>query len=772
MPNRLAGQTSPYLLQHARNPVDWWPWGPEAFAEARRRDVPILLSIGYSTCYWCHVMERECFENHAVAEVINRETLPIKLDREERPDVDDLYMAATLILRGHGGWPLNCFLEPATLMPFFCGTYFPPVPRNNLPGFAELVARVGEAWRTRRDALLRDARAIADAVREQTAPDPRPADLGPPQVADAVETLLRMADRVHGGFGNAPKFPQPPLLELLLDVRPRAGDPQTADAIDAVLRRTLDAMACGGIHDQIGGGFHRYAVDQSWSVPHFEKMLYDNALLAAVYAHAARLYADPEYARVARRTIDYVLRELAEPGGAFYSAQDAEVDHREGLNYLWTPEQIRRTLTPDDAEWAIRVYALDHEPNFRDPHHPDDPPAWVLRLPARPEQLAGELRLTREQFLQRLDAVNAALLTERRRRDQPLTDDKIIASWNGLAIAACARAGRLLDIPEYLDAAQRAADRALELLSTPSGLKRVARAGAVAPADALLEDYACLAAGLAELARADHRRAHNLDRAAELTHLALRKFRADDRFFDTPADAPDLFVRSSSIHDGATPSPFSVMLHALIDLGELTGNDEFVRAAIAGLRAHSARIAAAPAGAVNSVRALFRLLTTRPEARGLLAPGGGSTVAPVRTSANAAGSVGEFTPVEVYADVDRVVVLPDVPGVVRLNVKIAPGYHLIAADPGPKGESLVPFRVGVAGGAGVEAYADYPQGEKMPNDPDGPLCYRGDFELTVALERTGEWKGRPMLTVTFQSCSETACNAPTTIELAVSLAPA
>jgi uncharacterized protein YyaL (SSP411 family) len=771
MPNRLATQTSPYLLQHAGNPVEWWPWGPEAFAEARRRDVPILLSIGYSTCYWCHVMERESFENPSVAAVINRETLPIKLDREERPDVDDLYMAAALIVRGQGGWPLNCFLEPGTLKPFFCGTYFPAEPRGGLPGFAELVARVGEAWRTRRADLLRDADTIADAVREQAATHPDPVDLTPAVVADAVETLLRLVDRTHGGFGAAPKFPQPTLLELLLDVRPRAGDVETRDAIDSALRRTLDAMLIGGIHDHLGGGFHRYAVDQTWTVPHFEKMLYDNAQLAAVYAHAARLYGDPEYARAARRTIEYVLRELTDPTGAFLSAQDAEVDHREGLNYLWTPEQFREVLPAEDAAWAIRVYGLDSTPNFRDPHHPDDPPAFVLRLRARPEVLAGEERLTRDEFLRRLDAVNARLFAARAARKHPLTDDKIIASWNGLMIAACARAGRLLHEPRFLDAARRAADRVLELFLSPTGLKRVARGGAVGPAEGLLEDYACLAAGLVELARLGPEHARYLDHAADLARRALRLFREGDCWYDTPADAPDLFVRSSSIHDGAAPSAVSVMFHVLIDLAELTGDDALARAAIAGTRAHSGRIASSPAGAVNSVRALFRLLISRPEARGVLAPGGPAPGAAVRTTPHAGERGGGVVPVEVYADVDRVVVTPDTPGVLRLNVKIAPGYHLIAADPGPVGSALVPFRVGVAGGSGVEVYADYPPGERLGGDPQGPLCYREGFEMTVAVERAGEWKGRPMLTVTCQACSESECLSPMAVELAVALDP-
>jgi hypothetical protein len=767
--NRLIHETSPYLLQHARNPVDWRPWGPEAFEEAVRRDVPILVSIGYSTCYWCHVMERESFENPAVAEVMNRELVCVKLDREERPDVDDAYMAATLIMRGQGGWPMNCFLEPAGLRPFFCGTYFPPAPRGGMPGFAEVCARIGSAWRERRGEVLAQAEAMARAVAEQ-AGDEGPVDLGSAQVSEAVEMLLRMADRTNGGFGRAPKFPQPALLDFLLRVRPNAGDPETGAAIDAVVRRSLDAMACGGVRDQLAGGFHRYAVDTGWLVPHFEKMLYDNALLAGVYARAARLYDDDEYARIARSTCDWVLAEMTAPEGGFYSAQDAEVDHREGKNYLWRAEEVRAVLPGDDAGFALAVYGLDRGHNFQDPHHPGDPPANVLRLAARPEQLAHEHSMTPRAFHERLASVNAALLAHRRTRPGPHTDDKVITAWNGLMIAGLADAGSLLGEKRYIEAARRAAGFIADTLHEGAQLRRTWRRGAVGKARGVLEDSACFIAGLTALARAVDDPSELLDLASGLAWAALADFAdpATGRLFDTPPGREDLFVRTSSLHDGAMPSGVSVMMHGLIDLAELTGEGRLADAAAGALRAHSARIARTPAGCVHSVHALFRLLTSRPGARATLAPGG----EPARRDLS---PLPVFTPVEIYADRDAVEVGERSPASIRLVVQVAPGYHLAAADPGPGGAAQSPFRVSIVHGSGVAAYADYPPGEAyrpswaVESGPDPMLVYRGRFELAVALESTGPWKGRPLIAVTFQACTDTECLAPMTTELDVAI---
>ncbi|MEL6797226.1 MAG: thioredoxin domain-containing protein, partial [Planctomycetota bacterium] len=368
--NRLIHSTSPYLLQHAHNPVDWYPWGDEAFAAARQRGVPIFLSIGYSTCYWCHVMERESFESEATAAVMNERFVCVKLDREERPDVDDVYMTATQAMTGRGGWPMSVFLEPESLKPYYCGTYFPPTPRHGMPSFEQLLIGMSDAWAERSDDVVLQANRLGEAVAEQLVSRDQPVMIGAEQVQQAVGTLLKIADMQHGGFAGAPKFPQPAYIDFLLEVRDASDEP-TRQAIDRVVTLTLDQMIMGGIHDHVGGGFHRYSVDAFWTVPHFEKMLYDNGQLAATYARAARIYGNADYRRAATRTCDYIIREMTSPDGGFFSAQDAEVDSREGLNYLWTPDEVRAVLSAADADFAIERFGLDAGTNFQDPHHAD-----------------------------------------------------------------------------------------------------------------------------------------------------------------------------------------------------------------------------------------------------------------------------------------------------------------------------------------------------------------------------------------------------------------
>ncbi|MEZ6232618.1 MAG: thioredoxin domain-containing protein [Phycisphaerales bacterium] len=515
--NRLASEASPYLLQHAHNPVDWFPWGEEAFAEARRRDVPIFLSVGYSTCYWCHVMERESFESDSIAAIMNERFVCVKVDREQRPDVDDIYMAATQIMTGHGGWPMSVFLEPGSLRPFWCGTYFPAGARpglGSMPTFPQVLDGIARAWGEQRDEVMEQAESLASAVRGHLAGGAEPAPLGIETVQEAVGALLRMFDRTHGGFGGAPKFPQPVYLDLLLDVRDRAGDDATRAAIDEVVRHTLDRMAVGGMRDQAGGGFHRYSVDGHWTVPHFEKMLYDNAMLAEVYARAAAVYGSAFYRDVARTTIGYVLREMTRRDGsgraiAFHTAQDAEVDHREGLNYLWTPEEVREALghgasvAPDDADLAIRAYGLDRGPNFRDPHHPEEPAKHVLRMDLVPDEMADRLGVDRGEFAARMERINRALLAARSKRKQPHLDDKAVLSWNALMVRALAVSG-MVD-PARRDDLATAFVVARSLLGSMRGadgtLMRVARNGVV-QTPALLEDYAAMVRALVTLAGA------------------------------------------------------------------------------------------------------------------------------------------------------------------------------------------------------------------------------------------------------------------------------
>jgi len=775
-PNRLAGESSPYLLQHAHNPVDWYPWGDEAIEAARRRGVPIFLSIGYSTCYWCHVMERESFENESIAGIMNERFVCVKVDREERPELDEIYMAATVMMTGHGGWPMSVFLEPDQLRPFYCATYFPPEPRQRMPGFPQVLRGMSDAWRNRRDDVIAQAEQLAGAVREHLAgARGRTAAIGAEQVQQAAGVLLQIFDSTNGGFGGAPKFPQPVFLDLLMDVRERAGDDGTRTATDNAVRTTLDAMAIGGVYDQAGGGFHRYAVDATWTVPHFEKMLYDNAQLAETYARAARLYDDRFYRRVVRETLDYVLREMtldADPGGALFSAQDAEVDHREGLNYLWTPEQMRDVLAPEDAELAIGAYGLESGPNFRDPHHPDEPPRNVLRLSARPAELAARFDLSREAFLERLDRIDAELLEARLRRKQPSTDDKILASWNGLMIAGLARGAALLDEPRFLDAAEHAAGFVLDEMRTEDAeLIRSWRGGKPGP-PGVLEDYAFLLYGLTtlgEVGAAMGRDAEAYLESARALYDTARPLFWDDRhagFYDTRADRTDLFVRTRATHDGATPSGVSMMLRSLVALHELTAEPRYLDDAIATLESISTAIVEGPSNTANSVRALITLLA-KPEAAKRVAQLGPTGEHPPDQPDAARPGPG-FTPVEVYADAERIALAGDEPAEVNLVIRIKEGYHIVAADPGPGGQGLIPLRVHVINGTGIDAYADYPDGEPY-GENDELRVHSGEVELRIAVERAGDWSGRPLLGVTYQACTETECMMPTTVELDVAI---
>ncbi len=778
--NRLVLSRSPYLLQHAHNPVHWHEWGDEAFAEARTRDVPIFLSIGYSTCYWCHVMERESFEDDSTAALMNDRFVCIKVDREERPDVDDLYMAAIQMLTGRGGWPMSVFLEPQSLRPYWGGTYFPPRPAHGLPSFRHALEGMSDAFREKRADVIKQAEAVAGAIAEKMAAGTgtHAMHIGRPQGAMAVQTLLTIFDRVHGGFGSAPKFPQPVYLDLLLDARERAAEPAARSAIDAALRLTLDRMALGGMFDQVGGGFHRYSVDGFWLVPHFEKMLYDNAQLLSVYARAAVAFSDPFYRRVAERTAAYVLREMTAPTGGFYTAQDAEVDGREGLNYLWTADEVRRALDaqPALASHAIDLYGLASGPNFQDPHHPAEPSRNVLHLCERPDSTAARLALALEALTARVDTINAALLAARAARKQPRLDDKLLTSWNGLMIAALADAGRLLNKPDWIAAADRAATDILAHALRPDGtLLRTRRADGPAAIDGVLDDYAMLASGLIALARAG--RVTRLDTACQLVATARSLF-GDARggFFDTRAHQSDLFVRARSTYDGAMPSAISVMISDLVALAELTGDRALAAQAAAALASISTAIAESPIATVNSTRALLRLLDVDEPAivaalRDAGAPDLADDGAPSR--ARPTGVQADSSIVGLMASAEELDLAPDEPIEFSLRVVIAPGWHLTAADPGPGGLDLVPLHVGIEGGGGVGVFADYPPGEPLASAPLGdaapPLVYTGRVDLACALERDGDWTGEPTLVLTFQACTDTECREPERLRLGIRL---
>ncbi|HET6167024.1 MAG TPA: thioredoxin domain-containing protein [Marmoricola sp.] len=558
MPNRLASATSPYLLQHADNPVDWWEWSPDAFEEARRRDVPVLLSVGYAACHWCHVMAHESFEDEATAAYLNEHFVSIKVDREERPDVDAVYMQATVATTGHGGWPMTCVLDHEG-RPFFAGTYFPDQPRHGQPSFMQLLTAITEAWRDRRDDVAGTAANIAAHIASSDAlAGAAPIDRG---VLDAaVAKLVGEFDSVNAGFGGAPKFPPSMLLEFLL----RMGATDMAG-------RTLEAMARGGIHDQLAGGFARYSVDARWVVPHFEKMLYDNALLLGAYTSWWAVTQEPLARRVAVATAAFMLRELGTDEGGFASALDADSEGVEGAFYVWTPAQLVEVLGEEDGRWAAEVFGVTEAGTF-------EHGSSVLQLRSDPDD---EERWTR---------VRAALLLARGNRERPARDDKVVAAWNGLAVAALARAGRLLGEERFVDAGVRAGTLLWDLHVVSTGstteaprLLRVSRDGAAGTHAGVLEDYGCVADGFLALAEATGDGIW-VERAGGLLDVALEQFGAGDGgFHDTAADAERLIARPRDPSDNASPSGHSAVTSALLRYAALTGSGRHRDAAEAAL---------------------------------------------------------------------------------------------------------------------------------------------------------------------------------------------
>jgi uncharacterized protein YyaL (SSP411 family) len=563
MPNRLASATSPYLLQHADNPIDWWEWSDEAFAEAARRDVPVLLSVGYAACHWCHVMAHESFEDPATAEQVNRDFVAIKVDREERPDIDAVYMAATQAMTGQGGWPMTCFLTPAG-EPFHCGTYYPPAPRAGMPGFRQLLDAVTTAWREDgarvRGAAGEIAARLADSAAAVLPASPISADL----LDRAATTLVAQFDARAGGFGGAPKFPPSMVLEFLLRRHERTG----GDEVPAAVAVTCERMARGGMYDQLAGGFARYSVDAEWVVPHFEKMLYDNALLLRVYAHLARASGDPLARRIAEETAAFLLRDMHTAEGGFASALDADTEGVEGLTYAWTPQQLRDVLGDEDGKWAAALLTVTEAGTF-------EHGSSTLQLLEDPEDPA------------RWERVRAALLEARAARPQPARDDKVVTSWNGMAVLALAEAGAALGRPDWVDAAAEAADLLLGLHLAGGRLRRSSRGGVVGAAAGVLEDYGCLADGLLALHQATGE-ARWLAAAADLLDTALAHFADPEQpgsFFDTADDAEALLHRPRDVTDNASPCGASSVASALLTASVLVAEPARYRdAAEAALR--------------------------------------------------------------------------------------------------------------------------------------------------------------------------------------------
>jgi uncharacterized protein len=560
--NRLAAETSPYLLQHAENPVDWYPWGDEALAKAREEDKPILVSVGYSACHWCHVMEHESFENEAIAATMNDLFVNIKVDREERPDLDSLYMAAVQSMTGHGGWPLNVFLTPDGT-PFYGGTYFPPDDRMGMPGFPKVLEAVASAFRERRAEVEENAQQIRELLRRATTELPKPDDLTPEILTAASEQLAQSFDARNGGFGGAPKFPQPAALEFLLRQDKRGGGQREA----IMVQRTLDRMASGGIYDQIGGGFHRYAVDAVWLVPHFEKMLYDNAQLASVYLAGFQAYGNDRYRQAAEETLDFVARELTDFRGGFYATLDADTAGHEGLFYTWTGEELDETLSPEDAAIAKLWFNVEPGGNFEG--------RTVLAAPRTAADVADRLGFTESALIESLARIKRRLLEVREARERPGRDEKVITGWNGLMLRAFADGSRVLDRDDFRAVAVRNAAFVLEHLQRDGRLLRSWKNGD-ARIGGFLEDYAFFIDGLLALYRATLD-SKWLDEALRFADLMVVEFGDPDGpgFFDTSSSHETPVARPRDLHDGATPSGNSVAADVLLRLGAMSGNDDY-----------------------------------------------------------------------------------------------------------------------------------------------------------------------------------------------------
>jgi uncharacterized protein YyaL (SSP411 family) len=722
--NRLASESSPYLLLHKNNPVDWYAWGEEAFARAKKEDKPVFLSVGYSTCYWCHVMERESFSNQGIAALLNESFVSIKLDREERPELDEYFMTATQLLTQQGGWPNSLFLTPEG-EPFFAGTYFPPRDGRGRPGFPRVLASVKEAWTDRREAVREQATAVVNAIRENLAGGAEGRVLPGPAVVRAAQAILaRRFDPDSGGFGGAPKFPSPSNLFFLLD-RSRVGDQEAKQ----MLLSTLDAIARGGIHDQLGGGFHRYSTDAEWLVPHFEKMLYDNACLALLYAETAPMAAHLGFHRVARRTLDFVLAELKGPSGAFVSAIDAETEGDEGAYYVWSREELAKVLSRDEDALLAKIYGFDQPPNFEGGR-------YVLHLPKGLHESADAMEIPPDTLLARIEPARQKLLAARAKRARPLVDDKILTDWNGLMIGAMARVGQILGGSIYLTAAIRAAEFVLERLRGPKGLLHVYRGG-VAKVPAVLDDYAFLISGLLRL----HEATKNPDWLSEAVRLmAEQEARLGDKenggFFGAGSEAPFPF-RPKTGHDGAVSSGNGVSGLNLLDLGRLTGEPEYVQRAGRLLEAFGTSISSIPLGHLTLVQAVARI---SPLVESFQSTPGESSASIVETR----GSLGD-TRDDGWSEF-------------VVDLAIEEGWH-INAHPASL-PLLIPTEVRSEGGR--IRNVRYPSGELLGHLPsgEGVRIYRGTVIIEGEIEvGAGD---SPALSLTYQPCDDARCLPPVT----------
>jgi uncharacterized protein YyaL (SSP411 family) len=610
MPNRLINETSPYLLQHAHNPVNWHPWDDEALQMAKEQDRPILLSVGYSACHWCHVMEHESFEDQETAQLMNKLFVNIKVDREERPDLDAIYMQAVQAMTGQGGWPMTVFLTP-DLVPFFGGTYFPPTPRYGMPSFQQVLHSVASAYRDRRAEIEQTAQRLLAHLSRSAVPASGAGDLRVETLDAAYHALAREFDAAHGGFGDKPKFPPSMDLEFLLRVFRRTGWPKAWEMVDLTLRK----MALGGMYDQLGGGFHRYSVDERWLVPHFEKMLYDNALLSRVYLHAYQVSGDPFFRRVVEETLDYVLREMTSPEGGFYSTQDADSEGEEGKFFVWMPDEVDALLGAEDGPMFRAYFDVSEAGNFEHKN--------ILHIDRTAEGVAARLGVTLERLTEVVEQGKQILFDAREKRIKPGRDDKMLTAWNGLMLASMAEAGAVLDRQDYVRAAVRAADFLLaHMRDEDRRLLRSYKDGE-SKFDAYLEDHAYLADGLLALFQATFD-VRWLEEARALADEMLDRFWDEEAggFFDTASDHADqaLIIRPKNITDNAIPSGNAVAASVLLQLSILVGPsgdggqaEAYFRHAVDTLRLMSESMARYPRAFGHALSALDAYLASTKE---------------------------------------------------------------------------------------------------------------------------------------------------------------
>ncbi len=740
--NRLIFETSPYLLQHARNPVDWYPWGEEAFERAKAEDRPIFLSVGYSTCHWCHVMARESFEDRQIADVLNEHFVPIKVDREERPDVDEIYMIATQLIAGRGGWPNSVWLTP-DLRPFYAGTYFPPQGSRGVPGFKELLLRLADAWQNDRERIEAQANQLTDAIqRSATISDTAPVPLTRALIRGGVEALADRFDERFGGFGAAPKFPPHASLRLLLDHYRHSDD---AGALHMAVR-TLEAMARGGIHDHVSGGFHRYSTDEFWLVPHFEKMLYDNAQLARSYADAFAITGATEFEVAARGICDWVLRDMTDDVGGFYSALDADSDGVEGKFYVWTREEIIDVLGGERGALAADIFNARENGNFREEETGAKADANILHL--------DRSGLPNPELWPFVQQVKDELLERRNGRVWPHRDEKILAAWNGLMIGGLAVCGDRLDEPDYIDAAARAAGFVLEEMMRDGRLMRSWRDGRASGAG-YLDDYAFMAEGLLDLHLATGEQRW-LDSARMLAETMLELF--EDRraggFFFTASDNEELLARVKRPFDQAEPSGNGVAALVLVRLADLTGEDAWVEAAERTLTAFSPAMRNAPTATQTLLVATRHFLDLSEGVDAAEEPAG-------ETEPDAMARRG---PVVVHAYASRREVRPGQQLQVALRVEIADGWHISSHEPGE--EDVVATKVKLDTDEPVELMdVAYPDAmEIRPEFSDRPISvYDGVVWIRASIGISPDAEEGHLslpLALVAQPCDDSSCAKP------------